>query len=228
MGTLYVIGTPIGNLNDISNRAIEILSAVSAVACEDTRTTGFLLNHLGLKKQLLSFHSHNEHGRVQQLIDMLSQGQDIALVSDAGMPGISDPGFLIIRQAHLNKIPVSVIPGPSAALTALVASGLPCDRFCFEGFLPQKKGRKSKLEALKIEERTMVFFESPFRIIRLVEECIHHFGEDRLGCFGRELTKKFEEIQRGTIAELLISLKERPSIKGEFVLVIAGSTYKET
>ncbi|HAC16927.1 MAG TPA: 16S rRNA (cytidine(1402)-2'-O)-methyltransferase [Bacteroidetes bacterium] len=227
MATLYVIGTPIGNLNDISKRAIEVLNEVSGVACEDTRTTGFLLQHLGLKKQLFSFHAHNEHAKIDQLINYLVSGNDVALVSDAGMPGISDPGFLAVRKAHETGITVSVIPGPSAVLTALVASGLPSDRFCFEGFLPQKKGRKTRLELLKQEDRTMVLFESPHRIVKLIKECIAIFGPERLACFGRELTKKFEENKRGTLAELLISLETRPSIKGEFVLVVAGNTYTE-
>ncbi len=227
MATLYVIGTPIGNLNDISKRAIEVLSEVAGVACEDTRTTGFLLQHLGLKKQLFSFHAHNEHAKIDQLMNYLVSGNDVALVSDAGMPGISDPGFLAVRKAHETGITVSVIPGPSAVLTALVASGLPSDRFCFEGFLPQKKGRKTRLELLKQEDKTMVLFESPHRIVKLIKECIGIFGPDRLACFGRELTKKFEENRRGTLSELLISLETRPSIKGEFVLVVAGNTYTE-
>lgn len=160
-------------------------------------------------------------------MDMLSVGQDVALISDAGMPGISDPGFLAVREAHLHGHTVSVIPGPSAAVTALVASGLPSDRFCFEGFLPQKKGRKTRLEQLKDENRTIVFFESPFRIVKLIEECIRIFGDDRIACFGRELTKKFEEIKRGKLITLKESLTERASIKGEFVLVVAGKDYTE-
>jgi 16S rRNA (cytidine1402-2'-O)-methyltransferase len=227
VGTLYVIGTPIGNLNDVSTRMIEVLNQVHAVACEDTRTTGFLLHHLGIKKQMVSFHAHNEHQRINQIMNWLQSGNDVALVSDAGMPGISDPGFLAVREAHLLGIPISVIPGPSAAIVALAASGLPSDRFCFEGFLPQKKGRKSKLEALKSEDRTMIFFESPFRIVKLLKECVTHFGPDRLACFGRELTKKFEENRRDTLQQLLQELEARPAIKGEFVLVVAGNTYQD-
>lgn len=177
---------------------------------------------------MISFHAHNEHHRVAQVVDILASGHDVALVSDAGMPGISDPGFLAVRQAHLSGHAVSVIPGPSAALTALVASGLPCDRFCFEGFLPQKKGRKTRVEQLREETRTMIFFESPFRIVKLLEELSAVFGEDRIGCFGRELTKKFEEVRRDTLAGLKTSLTERASIKGEFVLVVAGKEYHES
>lgn len=227
MATLYVIGTPIGNLSDISSRMTEILGNVEAVACEDTRTTGFLMHHLGIKKHLISFHTHNEHQRIGQVMELLEGGKDIALVSDAGMPGISDPGFLAVREAHLRGIQVIVIPGPSAAITALAASGLPSDRFTFEGFLPQKKGRKTRLEALKEEDRTMVFFESPFRILKLLQECINLFGPDRLACFGRELTKKFEENRRGKLSDLHAELKNRPAIKGEFVLIVAGNTYQD-
>jgi 16S rRNA (cytidine1402-2'-O)-methyltransferase len=227
VATLYVIGTPIGNLSDVSTRMSEVLNHVEAVACEDTRTTGFLMQYLGLKKHLISFHSHNEHHRIAQIMELLESGKDIALVSDAGMPGISDPGFLAVREAHLRGIQVIVIPGPSAAVTALAASGLPSDRFTFEGFLPQKKGRKTRLEALRNEDRTMIFFESPFRILKLIQECVAVFGPDRLACFGRELTKKFEENRRGTLTEIQNDLKNRPSIKGEFVLIVAGNTYQD-
>lgn len=227
MSTLFLIATPIGNLGDFSSRAVETLQSVASIACEDTRTSGFLLSHFKVKKPLISFHAHNEHNKVAQILELLDGGQDVALISDAGMPGISDPGFLAVRQAHLNGHLVSVIPGASAAITALVASGLPSDRFCFEGFLPQKKGRKTRLEALQNEERTMIFFESPYRILKLIEECKKMFGNDRIACFGRELTKKFEEIRRASLAELHISLSERPSIKGEFVLVVAGKGYSE-
>lgn len=227
MSTLYIIATPIGNLGDFSPRAREILSQVAAVACEDTRTSGFLLHHFEIKKPLFSFHSHNEHKRVNALTDLLDGGSDVALISDAGMPAISDPGFLAVRAAHQLGHTVSVIPGPCAATTALAASGLPSDRFCFEGFLPQKKGRKTRVELLCDETRTMIFFESPYRIVKLLKELSAVFGEDRQACFGRELTKKFEEIRRATLAELIVSLEERPSIKGEFVLVVAGKDYTE-
>lgn len=227
MATLYVIATPIGNLGDITARSLEVLNSVDSVICEDTRTTGFLLQKYNIRKPLISFHAHNEHSRVEQVLQALSTGNDIALVSDAGMPGISDPGFLLVREAHLNNITVSVLPGASAAITALVASGLPSDRFCFEGFLPQKKGRKSRMQALADEERTMIFFESPFRILKLIDECIQVFGQERMACIARELTKKFEEINRGKLSDLKRSLVERPSIKGEFVLIVSGLNYTE-
>lgn len=227
MATLYLIATPIGNLGDISPRAIEILRQVDLIACEDTRTSGFLLSHVEVKKPLMSFHSHNEHKKLQDLTDMLDAGQSIALISDAGMPAISDPGFLAVRQAHLHNHEVIVIPGPSAAISALAASGLPSDRFCFEGFLPQKKGRKTRIELLRDETRTMIFFESPYRIVKLLDELSAAFGPERLACFGRELTKKFEENRRGTLLELKTSLSERASIKGEFVLIVAGKDYTE-
>lgn len=185
------------------------------------------MHHMGIKKHLISFHTHNEHQRIDQVMSLLEAGKDIALVSDAGMPGISDPGFLAVREAHLRGVQVIVIPGPSAAIAALAASGLPSDRFTFEGFLPQKKGRKTRLEALKDEERTMIFFESPFRIVKLLQECHDLFGPDRLACFSRELTKKFEENRRGTLGELLHELKNRQAVKGEFVLIVAGNSYQD-
>lgn len=227
MATLYLIATPIGNLGDLSPRAVEVLKQVDTIACEDTRTSGFLLHHFEVKKPLISFHSHNEHKKLQALSDLLDAGNHIALISDAGMPAISDPGFLAVRQAHLSGHEVIVIPGPSAAISALAASGLPSDRFCFEGFLPQKKGRKTRIEQLTEEARTMIFFESPYRILKLLDELSLVFGPDRLACFGRELTKKFEENRRGTLSELKASLSERPSIKGEFVLIVAGKDYTE-
>lgn len=227
MATLFITATPIGNLGDFSPRAVDVLRSVAAIACEDTRTSGFLLHAFEIKKPMISFHAHNEHGRVEQLVELLNGGQDVALISDAGMPGVSDPGFLAVRAAHAAGHTVSVIPGPSAAITALVGSGLPCDRFTFEGFLPQKKGRKTRIEQLKDEERTMIFFESPYRIAKLLLELGAVFGSDRLACFGRELTKKFEEIRRGTLSELHISLTERDAIKGEFVLIVAGKAYSE-
>jgi len=227
LATLYIVATPIGNLQDISPRALEVLSGVSAIACEDTRTSGVLLRHYAISSELVSFHAHNEHHKTDKLIERLDAGFDLALISDAGMPAISDPGFLVVRAAHLRGHSVSVIPGPSAAINAMAASGLPSDRFCFEGFLPQKKGRKTRIHQLADEPRSMIFFESPYRILRLIDELISEFGPDRMGCFCRELTKKFEEIRRGRLQDLQISLKERQAIKGEFVLVVAGKGYTE-
>jgi len=227
LATLYIIATPIGNLGDLSPRAQDVLRQVDTIACEDTRTSGFLLHHFEIKKPLLSFHAHNEHKRLQALTDLLENQQDVALISDAGMPAISDPGFLAVRQAHRLGHTVTVVPGPSAAISALAASGLPSDRFCFEGFLPQKKGRQTRLIQLQEESRTMIFFESPFRIVRLLDELIRVMGTDRMACFGRELTKKFEENRRGTLQELKTALETRPSVKGEFVLIVAGKDYTE-
>ncbi len=174
-----------------------------------------------------SFHLHNEHGKVQDLIQKLDDGFDVALMSDAGTPGISDPGFLATRAAHIAGHTVCAIPGPSAAITALVASGLPSDRFVFEGFLPPKKGRQTRLKALDSETRTMIFFESPFRIVKLLAELSVVLGDTRLACIGRELTKKFEEVKRGELKTLHADLSTRDAIKGEFVLVVAGSEYEE-
>lgn len=227
MATLYLIATPIGNLSDWSPRAIEVAGAVAHLFCEDTRTTGFLLHQFGIKTPMSSFHLHNEHDKVQEVIRKLDEGLDVALMSDAGTPGISDPGFLATRSAHLAGHAVCAIPGPSAALTALVASGLPSDRFVFEGFLPPKKGRQTRLKALQAETRTMVFFESPFRIVKLLAELSAMLGGGRLACVGRELTKKFEEVKRGDLDSLHHDFSTRDAIKGEFVLVVAGSEYAE-
>lgn len=227
IGSLFLVATPIGNLRDISQRAIETLGSVDLVACEDTRTSGNLLKHFGIQAKLTSYHQHNEHKKTSELIHLMQKGLSVALISDAGMPAISDPGFLLVRAAHSFSIPVIPIPGPVAGITLLAASGLPSDRFCFEGFLPQKKGRKTKLQLLIDEERTIIFYESPFRILKLLEECKNTFGEERLACIGRELTKKFEEIKRNTLGNLYEDFKARTSIKGEFVLIVAGKNYTE-
>lgn len=211
----------------MSPRALEILTAVDAVYCEDTRTTGFLMAHFGLKKPLLAFHQHNEHNRVADVLNRLRGGQNLALVSDAGTPAISDPGFLAARAAHQAGFDVVGIPGPSALVTALSASGLPCDRFIFEGFLPQKKGRQTRLLSYSEEERTVVLYESPFRIVKLMEEICTHLGPDRMVAVCRELTKKFEEIIRGRAEDVLQKLNERDKQKGEFVVIIAGMKYVE-
>jgi len=226
-GLLYLVGTPIGNLGDMSQRAIDVLKEVDIIACEDTRTSGNLLKHFGIQAKLTSYHQHNEHKKTPELIQTMQNGSKIALISDAGMPAISDPGFLLVRAAHASSIPVIPIPGPVAGITLLAASGLPSDRFCFEGFLPQKKGRKTKLQGLVEEERTIIFYESPFRILKLLEECKDTFGDNRLACIGRELTKKFEEIKRDTLSNLYADFKSRASIKGEFVLIVAGMHYSE-
>ena len=220
-GALYVVSTPIGNLDDITIRAIRILSGVDIIAAEDTRKTKFLLDHLGIKKPLVSHYSYNEARRVPELIEKLKAGNSVAVVTDAGTPGISDPAFLVISSAIKEACKVIPIPGPSAALPALIASGLPTDRFVFEGFLPTKKGRKTRFEQLRNETRTIVIYESPFRIERTLEEILLYFG-DRAVAVARELTKKFEEVVRGNASEVLERFKKKKP-KGEFVVVIAGA-----
>lgn len=221
------MATPIGNLSDFSERAVQTLKEVDLIACEDTRTSSTLLRHYGIEKAVFAFHQHNEHARVDKLMETLREGRSVAIISDAGMPGISDPGFLAVRAAHQQGFSVAVIPGPSAGITALVASGLPCDRFVFEGFLPQKKGRQTRLQFLAAEERTLILFESPHRILRLLDEIITHFGPERLVAVARELTKKFEEVIRGRAVDVNDNLKERTSIKGEIAVIIAGAGYEE-
>lgn len=220
-GTLYVVPTPIGNLDDITLRAVRILSAVDLIAAEDTRTTKVLLDHLGIRKPLLSFFAHNEPVRVPQVIDRLAEGSSVALVSDAGTPGISDPAYSIIRAAIERRIPIIPLPGPTAFIPVLVASGLPTHSFVFEGFLPHKKARSTKLQSLKDEPRTIVLYESPHRLLKTLEDLENALG-DRRAAIGREMTKKFEEILRGTLTTLRESFSVR-AIKGEFVIVIAGA-----
>lgn len=218
---LYVVPTPIGNLKDITLRAIEVLQQVDLVLAEDTRTTGKLLKHLHIQNSLQSYHIFNEHRSLERLVDRMAKGEQMALVSDAGTPGISDPGFLLVRAVHHAGLQVSCLPGATAFVPALVNSGLPADRFVFEGFLPHKKGRKTRIESLKEETRTMVFYESPHRLMKTLEQFSEAFGEDRLGCVSRELTKLFEENIKGTLKELIIYYQNHP-IKGEIVLTIAG------
>lgn len=224
-GLLYLVSTPIGNLDDITRRAVQILGEVDAIIAEDTRKTTILLKHLGISKPLMSYHAHNEHRRAADVVRRLQQGSSLALVSDAGTPGISDPGFHIVRECIRENIRVVPIPGPSAFLTALSASGLPMDRFVFEGFLPHKKGRKSRLESLKDEDRTIVLYESPHRIVRTLRDLRDVLG-NRPAVIGRELTKVFEEIVRGNLGELEEYIESRP-IRGEFVIIIAGKKYGE-
>jgi len=224
---LYIVGTPIGNLGDMSSRAVDVLNTADIIACEDTRTSGHLLKHFGIHGMTTSFHQHNEHKKTPDLIDRMRNGETVALISDAGMPAISDPGFLLARAAHQAGIMVIPIPGPVAGVTVLAASGLPSDRFVFEGFLPQKKGRKTRIEALREETRTIVFYESPYRVVKLLGELQDVFGENRLSAVGRELTKKFEEIRRGTLIDLHNEFSNRPSIKGEFVVIVSGLGYTE-
>lgn len=227
MSTLYIVATPIGNLDDISKRSEKVLSSVHYIACEDTRTSGILLNHLGIKASTFAFHQHNEHQKVEHLLNILDAHQDVAVISDAGMPGISDPGFLAVRAAHQAGHSVSVIPGPDAATTALVASGLPCDKYVFEGFLPQKKGRQKQLKQLVDEERSVVLYESPYRLQKLLKELRKYMGDQRMVAVCRELTKKFEEIIRGPVKTVLDRFELRDEIKGEIVVIIAPKSYSE-
>ena len=221
MARLYIVPTPIGNLDDITLRAIEVLRRADFILAEDTRTTRFLLDHLGIERPLRSHHKFNEHATVRMVAESIAAGRDAALVSDAGTPGISDPGFLLVRTCVEQGIEVQTLPGATAFVPALVQSGFPCDRFCFEGFLPQKKGRSKQLQRLADETRTMIFYESPYRVVRCLEQFAELFGGDRPVSVSRELTKKFEQTVRGTVAEVLEYFREHAP-KGEFVIVVAG------
>ena len=221
MAKLYIVPTPIGNLDDITLRAVNVLREVDFILAEDTRTTSFLLKHLGIEQKLRSHHKFNEHATVEMVAGAIAAGRNAALVSDAGTPGISDPGFLLVRTCVEEGIEVETLPGATALIPALVLSGFPCDRFCFEGFLPQKKGRMKQLQALAGEERTMIFYESPYRVVRCLEQFAEVFGEDRRVSVSREITKKFEQTVRGTVAEVLGHFRTTEP-KGEFVIVVAG------
>lgn len=218
---LYIVPTPIGNLEDITLRAIRVLREVDVVLAEDTRQSSKLLNHLEITKPLQAFHQHNEHKVLQRVIDRLLNDEQMALVSDAGTPGISDPGFLLIRECIKNGIKVETLPGPTAFVPALVNSGLPCDRFLFEGFLPHKKGRQTRLLALAEETRTIVFYESPHRLTKTLKQMVEFFGENREVTVSRELTKIHEETRRGTCLELIEHFEQNKP-KGEIVLVVSG------
>ncbi len=222
-GKLYLVPTPIGNLEDITLRALRILKEADLILAEDTRTSSFLLKHYQIDKPLKSYHQHNEHQTVQYIVDSIQAGKTIALISDAGTPGISDPGFLLVRESLKNGIAVETLPGPTAFVPALVNSGLPCDSFVFVGFLPQKKGRQTKLLSLKEETRTMIFYESPFRLIKALEEFKEHYGGDRLVSVSRELTKLHEENFRGTVEEVFAHFNAK-QVKGEIVIVLGGKS----
>ena len=221
MAKLYIVPTPIGNLDDITLRAVDVLREVDFILAEDTRTTSFLLRHLGIEKKLHSHHKFNEHATVKMVAGSIAAGRNAALVSDAGTPGISDPGFLLVRTCVEAGIEVETLPGATALVPALVQSGFPCDRFCFEGFLPQKKGRAKQLQSLADEERTMVFYESPYRVVKCLEQFAEVFGSERRVSVSSELTKKFEQTVRGTVAEVLEHFRTTEP-KGEFVIVLAG------
>ncbi|RXK47514.1 16S rRNA (cytidine(1402)-2'-O)-methyltransferase [Aquirufa rosea] len=219
---LYLIPTPIGNLEDITLRAIRVLGEVDAILAEDTRNTGQLLKHLQINKPLMAHHAHNEHAGVAGVIKLLQAGKNIALVSDAGTPGISDPGFLLVKACVEQGIEVETLPGATAFVPALVNSGFPCDRFVFEGFLPHKKGRQTRWKALAEEEKTIVLYESPHRILRTLEQAVEFLGEERQVMLARELSKLHEQLIRGSAAEVLTYLHQHPDkVRGEMVLVIA-------
>jgi len=221
MPKLYLIPTPVGNLEDITHRAIRVLKEVDLILAEDTRHTGKLLKHYGINNGMTSHHKHNEHRTVKQIVERIESGENIALVTDAGTPAISDPGFLLVRESIKAGIEIDCLPGPTAFVPALVNSGLPSERFCFEGFLPQKKGRQKRLTELTEESRTMIFYESPHRLVKALSQFAEYFGRDRQASVSRELTKIYEETIRGTIKELIDYFNDK-SIKGEIVIVVKG------
>lgn len=221
MGLLYLVPTPVGNLEDITYRALRVLKEADLILAEDTRTTGILLKHFEIKNAMLSYHKFNEHQTVSNVVERLKAGETIAVVSDAGTPGISDPGFLVAREAAKAGIEVVCLPGATAFVPALVSSGLPCDRFCFEGFLPPKKGRSTRLAVLGTESRTMVFYESPHRLVKTLTQFTEVFGEERPVAVCREISKVHEECVRGTLAEVLAHFTETEP-RGEIVIVLAG------
>ncbi len=220
--SLYLVPTPIGNLEDITRRAIRILNEVDFILSEDTRKTGILLKHYGIIKKMVSHHQFNEHRAVSSIVDQLKSGQIAALVSEAGTPGISDPGFLLVRACLREGLNVETLPGPTALIPALVNSGIPCDSFLFVGFLPHKKGRQSKLKELATLPYTLIFYESPYRLLKFLDQLIKHFGPDREAAVSRELTKIHEENVRGSLPELLDHFRERDS-QGEIVVVVEGA-----
>ncbi len=222
MGILYIVPTPVGNMEDMTFRAIRILKEVDLVLAEDTRTSGILLKHYEIKNALMSHHKFNEHGTSAGIVNRLLAGENIALISDAGTPGISDPGFYLVREAVRAGVEVQCLPGATAFVPALVSSGLPCDRFAFEGFLPQKKGRQTKLQSLKDEERTMIFYESPFRLVKTLQQFAEVFGGDRQVSVCREISKVHEESVRGSLTEVIAHFQEKEP-KGEIVIVLKGS-----
>jgi 16S rRNA (cytidine1402-2'-O)-methyltransferase len=218
---LYLVPTPVGNLEDMTFRAIRVLKEVAVVLAEDTRTTGFLLKHFDIKNKMLSHHKFNEHQTVERIVSRIKAGENIALVSDAGTPGISDPGFLLIRECVSQGVEVECLPGATAFVPALVDSGLPADRFVFEGFLPQKKGRQTRLKELAEETRTMIFYESPFRVVKMLTQLSEYFGTERKVSVSREISKLHEQTVRGTLDEL-VSYFTQNEPRGEFVIVVAG------
>lgn len=224
MGKLYLVPTPVGNLEDITLRALRLLKEADFIMAEDTRTSGNLLNHYQIKNKLIPFHKFNEHQQVSHYVDMIDKSQSAVLISDAGTPGISDPGYLLVKHCILKDIEVECLPGATAFVPALINSGFANDRFCFEGFLPQKKGRMKRIEAVKNEERTMIFYESPYRLIKALEQFAEVFGADRMVCVSREISKLHEENYRGTLSQAIEHFTAT-GVKGEIVIVIEGVKY---
>jgi len=220
---LYLVPTPIGNLEDVTLRALRVLKEVDLIACEDTRTSGVLLDHYGIETPRTSYHEHNEAQKAPQLVARMKAGQRVALVTDAGSPGISDPGFYLVRACMQQGVAVEALPGPTAFVPALAASALPTERFAFEGFLPVKKGRQTRLAELAAEPRTMVFYESPHRLVKTLAQFEETFGPDRPAAVARELTKLFEEVRRGTVADLRSYFGAQPKVRGEIVVVVGGA-----
>jgi len=223
MGILYIVPTPVGNMEDMTLRAIRILKEADLVLAEDTRTSSHLLKHFDIEQHLVSHHKFNEHGTSAKVVERLLAGETVALISDAGTPGISDPGFFLVREAVKAGVEVQTLPGATAFVPALVSSGLPCDRFCFEGFLPQKKGRQTKLQSLVGEERTMIFYESPYRVLKTLQQFAEVFGPERQVSVCREISKVHEESVRGTLEEVIAHFQQHEP-RGEFVIVVAGAT----
>lgn len=223
MSKLFIIPSPIGNLADMTYRAVKVLETVELILAEDTRTSGVLLKHYGITKPVTPYHQHNEHKVLQHLVQQLQSGKQMALLTDAGTPGVSDPGFLLVRECIRAGIPVECLPGATAFVPALVNSGLPMNRFAFEGFLPPKKGRHTLLTQLATEERTLIFYESPHRLVKTLEDFIQYWGPDRQCCVSRELTKMFEENKRGTLQEVHDHFAEK-GVKGEIVIIVEGSS----
>jgi 16S rRNA (cytidine1402-2'-O)-methyltransferase len=221
LSKLYLVPTPVGNLEDITLRAIRILKEVNSILAEDTRTSSVLLRKYEISAPLIAYHQHNEHGLTPRIIERLKGGETMAIITDAGTPGISDPGFLLVRECIANGIEVDCLPGATAFVPALVNSGIPCNEFCFEGFLPHKKGRNKMLESLKEETRTLIFYESPFRLVKTLEQLGQTFGNERKASVSRELSKMHEETVRGTLEELATHFKAG-TVKGEIVIIVAG------
>lgn len=221
-GRLYIVPTPIGNLDDMTFRAVEVLKSVDLILAEDTRTSSVLLNHFDIHKPLQSHHKFNEHQKVELVKNRIAAGESVALISDAGTPGISDPGFLLVRTCVGEGIEVCTLPGATALIPAIVDSGFPCDKFCFEGFLPQKKGRQSLLAGLASEHRTMIFYESPYRVVKTLTQMAEHFGPERECAVCREISKKFEQVVRGTLESVATHFTANEP-KGEIVIVVKGS-----